>query len=84
MRMRSRMSVSVVMLASVDPFATMAKALSAPRCACRSVWEASCVTQPNRPRIGMHPWHDIYVDDHIIGAVFPAIIEVPMGSKNKY
>jgi inorganic pyrophosphatase len=32
----------------------------------------------------MHPWHDIYVDDHIIGAVFPAIIEVPMGSKNKY
>jgi inorganic pyrophosphatase len=32
----------------------------------------------------MHPWHDIYVDDHIIGAVFPAIIEVPQGSKNKY
>ena len=32
----------------------------------------------------MHPWHDIYVDDHIIGGVFPAIIEVPMGSKNKY
>ena len=32
----------------------------------------------------MHPWHDIYVDDHIIGSVFPAIIEVPMGSKNKY
>src|SRR5215213_1199365 len=32
----------------------------------------------------MHPWHDIYVDDHIIGAVFPAIIEVPRGSRNKY
>jgi inorganic pyrophosphatase len=32
----------------------------------------------------MHPWHDIYVDDHIIGAAFPVVIEVPMGSKNKY
>ena len=32
----------------------------------------------------MHPWHDIYVDDHIIGDVFPVVIEVPMGSKNKY
>jgi inorganic pyrophosphatase len=32
----------------------------------------------------MHPWHDIYVDDHVIGAVFPVVIEVPMGSSNKY
>ncbi len=32
----------------------------------------------------MHPWHDIYVDDHLIGSVFPVVIEVPMGSKNKY
>lgn len=32
----------------------------------------------------MHPWHDLYVDDHIIGAAFPVVIEVPMGSKNKY
>lgn len=32
----------------------------------------------------MHPWHDIYVDDHLIGHEFPVVIEVPMGSKNKY
>jgi inorganic pyrophosphatase len=32
----------------------------------------------------MHPWHDIYVDDHTIAKVFPVVIEVPMGSKNKY
>jgi inorganic pyrophosphatase len=32
----------------------------------------------------MHPWHDIYVDDHIIGKAFPVVVEVPMGSKNKY
>src|SRR5512135_936575 len=32
----------------------------------------------------MHPWHDIYVDDHLIETCFPVIIEVPMGSKNKY
>jgi hypothetical protein len=32
----------------------------------------------------MHPWHDIYVDDHLISKVFPVVIEVPMGSKNKY
>jgi inorganic pyrophosphatase len=32
----------------------------------------------------MHPWHDIYVDDHSIASVFPVVIEVPMGSKNKY
>jgi inorganic pyrophosphatase len=33
---------------------------------------------------GMHPWHDIYVDDHLIEREFPVVIEVPMGSKNKY
>lgn len=32
----------------------------------------------------MHPWHDIYVDDALIEQVFPAVIEVPKGSKNKY
>jgi inorganic pyrophosphatase len=32
----------------------------------------------------MHPWHDIYVDDHTIATTFPVVIEVPMGSKNKY
>src|SRR5262245_41459009 len=32
----------------------------------------------------MHPWHDIYVDDHTIEKTFPALIEVPKGSKNKY
>jgi inorganic pyrophosphatase len=32
----------------------------------------------------MHPWHDIYVDDAIIGTAFPTVIEIPKGSKNKY
>jgi len=32
----------------------------------------------------MHAWHDIYVDDHLIESAFPVVIEVPMGSKNKY
>jgi inorganic pyrophosphatase len=32
----------------------------------------------------MHPWHDIYVDEQLIAAGFPAVIEVPQGSKNKY
>jgi inorganic pyrophosphatase len=32
----------------------------------------------------MHPWHDLYVDDHTIASAFPVVIEVPMGSKNKY
>lgn len=32
----------------------------------------------------MHPWHDVYVDDHLIGSAFPVVIEVPKGSKNKY
>jgi len=32
----------------------------------------------------MHAWHDIYVDDHLVDKVFPVVIEVPMGSKNKY
>ena len=33
---------------------------------------------------GMHAWHDVYVDDHLIEPAFPVVIEVPMGSKNKY
>jgi inorganic pyrophosphatase len=32
----------------------------------------------------MHPWHDSYVDDALVEAAFPVIIEVPKGSKNKY
>ena len=32
----------------------------------------------------MHPWHDIYVDDHQLDGAFPVVIEVPKGSKNKY
>ena len=32
----------------------------------------------------MHPWHDCYVDDTIVESVFPVVIEVPKGSKNKY
>ena len=32
----------------------------------------------------MHPWHDCYVDDALVEAAFPVIIEVPKGSKNKY
>lgn len=32
----------------------------------------------------MHPWHDCYVDDHSVETEFPAVIEVPKGSKNKY
>ncbi|HEV7225239.1 MAG TPA: inorganic diphosphatase [Pirellulales bacterium] len=32
----------------------------------------------------MHAWHDIYLDDELIGKSFPVVIEVPSGSKNKY
>ena len=32
----------------------------------------------------MHPWHDVYVDEHLIEREFPVVIEVPHGSKNKY
>lgn len=32
----------------------------------------------------MHAWHDIYIDDSVIGKAFPVVIEVPKGSKNKY
>jgi len=32
----------------------------------------------------MHPWHDVYIDEDQIETVFPVVIEVPMGSKNKY
>jgi inorganic pyrophosphatase len=31
----------------------------------------------------MHPWHDVALGDRA-PEIFPAIIEVPMGSKNKY
>ncbi len=32
----------------------------------------------------MHPWHDSYVDDAQIATAFPAVIEIPKGSTNKY
>lgn len=32
----------------------------------------------------MNPWHDVYVDDHLVANEFPVVIEVPQGSKNKY
>ena len=32
----------------------------------------------------MHPWHDTYLDEQLIGTAFPVIIEIPKGSKNKY
>jgi len=32
----------------------------------------------------LHPWHDITIDEQSIEVSFPACIEVPMGSQNKY
>jgi inorganic pyrophosphatase len=32
----------------------------------------------------MHPWHDCSFDEESVQRSFPVIIEVPMGSKNKY
>jgi inorganic pyrophosphatase len=32
----------------------------------------------------MHPWHDPHVDESTIETAFPAIIEIPKGSTNKY
>jgi inorganic pyrophosphatase len=32
----------------------------------------------------MHPWHDIPIDASRLEHSFPVVIEVPMGSKNKY
>jgi inorganic pyrophosphatase len=32
----------------------------------------------------MHPWHDTEIDETAVDARFPAIIEIPKGSKNKY
>ena len=32
----------------------------------------------------MHPWHDLQVDERRLREAFPVVIEVPMGSKNKY
>ena len=32
----------------------------------------------------MHPWHDVYIDEDQLSETFPVVIEVPMGSKNKY
>jgi inorganic pyrophosphatase len=35
-------------------------------------------------RTRMHPWHDIPVDESTIAESFPAVVEIPKGSKNKY
>jgi inorganic pyrophosphatase len=32
----------------------------------------------------MHPWHDIPVDPASLATAFPAVIEIPRGSRNKY
>ena len=32
----------------------------------------------------MHPWHDCYVDERLVETAFPAVIEIPKGSTNKY
>src|ERR1700759_1405695 len=32
----------------------------------------------------MHPWHDCYIDESVIPTAFPAVIEIPKGSTNKY
>ena len=32
----------------------------------------------------MHPWHDCYIDESVITNAFPAVIEIPKGSTNKY
>jgi len=32
----------------------------------------------------MHPWHDCYIDEELISSAFPAVIEIPKGSTNKY
>lgn len=32
----------------------------------------------------MHPWHDCPIDEGKIATVFPVVIEIPKGSKNKY
>ena len=32
----------------------------------------------------MHPWHEVYIDEDQLYDTFPVVIEIPMGSKNKY
>jgi inorganic pyrophosphatase len=32
----------------------------------------------------MHPWHDCYIDEALITSAFPAVVEIPKGSTNKY
>jgi inorganic pyrophosphatase len=32
----------------------------------------------------MHPWHDVPIDESAIASAFPAVIEIPRGSTNKY
>jgi inorganic pyrophosphatase len=32
----------------------------------------------------VNPWHEVQVDEDAVGQSFPAIIEIPSGSRNKY
>jgi inorganic pyrophosphatase len=32
----------------------------------------------------MHPWHDVHIDEDQLTDTFPVVIEVPMGSRDKY
>ena len=32
----------------------------------------------------MQPWHDIHIDEARVATAFPAVIEIPKGSTNKY
>ena len=32
----------------------------------------------------MHPWHDCYIDRTLVKQSFPAVVEIPKGSTNKY
>jgi len=34
--------------------------------------------------MGIHPWHDVPVDEGVLGEGFPVVIEIPRGSANKY
>jgi inorganic pyrophosphatase len=42
------------------------------------------LTAPSGHNGGVHPWHDVYLDDQVVDKAFPVVIEVPKGSKNKY
>ncbi len=39
---------------------------------------------PYKPTAGVSPWHDVNPGNGILPSVFNAIIEIPLGSSNKY